>query len=1155
MKSRSPSTTFASRSNLSRCIYRRRFLLGAAALISSTSFGTAAELLKWDVTGLSGATGSAAASTISAGVTGSLLTGGGTTGNTTSPANTWNRTFTLTADAAAAQAAGNYFSFTTTAAAGYTVSISGITGLNLGKTSTAGPTSAALFYSTDGGTTFIQTGSTFTVTSTLTSAASTFDDTIAVTPLVIAGGSTVQWRLVVYNGVAGRLGIGSAGTDDFGLTGTSVPDVAASNLLWTGTGGNDWNTTPANTNWANTDLANAPAPFIANDNVTVNIPASITVDAGGVTAGNVTVSNNSGTVEITSGDIAGLVLAKSAAGTFSISGTNSFSGGVFLTGGTLQTAGNAALGGSTISINGATLQTTSGATAISNVLSLGTAGSTISTDANVTFSGQFNTTGAAINASNPLTKSGPGILTLTRTGSSALGNQMTNNSTGGAVELDITAGGVIFSGTGQRNLGGTSTWDAPVTLNGGTLMLHGGAVNGTGAISVSANSSINSRLNFSTANLSNAISVASGITLSLDSANGNNALAVSGEISGDGAITKTGNGVVRIEGANTYLGTTTISAGTLRVGTGLAGTLGVGDVILAGGTLQLNREDNVTISNLITGTGNVTGSALDRTATLNGANTYIGVTTITEGRLGAPVLADGELESSIGQSTADPANLVFNGGSLIYSGAVAASTNRDFTLGINGGGPSAADVGSIAYTSTNPITLAGAVPDTTASVSTTPSITALITGTRYQIVTVGDTDFTLIGAASNTVGVEFTATGPGVGTGTVVSGLTVGNTYRIATPGTTDFTLLGAASSTTNTVFVATASGFNSGTGTIAYANANFRPFRLGGSGTGNNTIAASVIDGPTDPNLFNPNRTSFSKNGTSTWTTTGVHTYTGPTAVNSGILRIDGVSPATTGAVTVVNGASLGGNGLTGGAATLNPGGGLAAKISDWTGSAGSGYDDLAVASLTVNGTMTVVVDTTGLANFTESVKSFTILNAGGGITGFNPANVTFTSTGFPGTGTWSLAQSGNTLVLSYALAAANPYLAWATGAPYNLSGGNELPGADPDEDGISNSVEFVIGGNPASVSNTAMLPTLVVDSDNFIFTYRLSDLSAYLNPTVQYSSSLGTWTTAQNGVNGVTIGAPTALETGIKQVVVTIPKALAAGSKLFARLQVVVP
>ena len=45
--------------------------------------------------------------------------------------------------------------------------------------------------------------------------------------------------------------------------------------------------------------------------------------------------------------------------------------------------------------------------------------------------------------------------------------------------------------------------------------------------------------------------------------------------------------------------------------------------------------------------------------------------------------------------------------------------------------------------------------------------TALVTGTTYQILTVGTTDFTLIGASSNTVGVIFTATGAGTGTGTV----------------------------------------------------------------------------------------------------------------------------------------------------------------------------------------------------------------------------------------------------------------------------------------------------------------------------------------------------------------------------------------------------
>ena len=45
--------------------------------------------------------------------------------------------------------------------------------------------------------------------------------------------------------------------------------------------------------------------------------------------------------------------------------------------------------------------------------------------------------------------------------------------------------------------------------------------------------------------------------------------------------------------------------------------------------------------------------------------------------------------------------------------------------------------------------------------------TALVTGTVYQILTVGTSDFTLVGASANTIGTIFTATGTTTGTGTV----------------------------------------------------------------------------------------------------------------------------------------------------------------------------------------------------------------------------------------------------------------------------------------------------------------------------------------------------------------------------------------------------
>jgi len=52
-----------------------------------------------------------------------------------------------------------------------------------------------------------------------------------------------------------------------------------------------------------------------------------------------------------------------------------------------------------------------------------------------------------------------------------------------------------------------------------------------------------------------------------------------------------------------------------------------------------------------------------------------------------------------------------------------------------------------------------------------PSVTAgsFATSTKYRILTIGSTNFTLIGASANTVGVVFTATGAGVGTGTATA--------------------------------------------------------------------------------------------------------------------------------------------------------------------------------------------------------------------------------------------------------------------------------------------------------------------------------------------------------------------------------------------------
>lgn len=94
--------------------------------------------------------------------------------------------------------------------------------------------------------------------------------------------------------------------------------------------------------------------------------------------------------------------------------------------------------------------------------------------------------------------------------------------------------------------------------------------------------------------------------------------------------------------------------------------------------------------------------------------------------------------------------------------------------------------------------------------------TSLVNGTRYQILSVGSTDFTAVGAAANIVGTIFTATGAGTGTGTAASmvsagSFVVGTDYTIGTIGTTDFTLIGAAYNAVGLTFTAT--GVGTGTG------------------------------------------------------------------------------------------------------------------------------------------------------------------------------------------------------------------------------------------------------------------------------------------------------------------------------------------------------
>jgi autotransporter-associated beta strand protein len=151
-----------------------------------------------------------------------------------------------------------------------------------------------------------------------------------------------------------------------------------------------------------------------------------------------------------------------------------------------------------------------------------------------------------------------------------------------------------------------------------------------------------------------------------------------------------------------------------------------------------------------------------------------------------------------------------------------------------------------------------------------------------------------------------------------------------------------------------------------------------------------------------------------------------------------------------------------------------------------------------------------------------------------------------FSGSGTLKVTSSGN------------PYQTWAA-----LNG---IPGAsgaaDADGDGISNAIEFLIGGDPSGPdsNSAALLPTVDNSNASYVdFVFRRTDEAAESEHFVEYGSELTGWTTAEPGEpveNPVVITeTDDGFGEGIDQVTVRIPRALAEDARLFVRLRVNIP
>jgi Family of unknown function (DUF6288)/PA14 domain/Bacterial Ig-like domain (group 3)/YDG domain/Bacterial Ig domain/HEAT repeats len=131
----------------------------------------------------------------------------------------------------------------------------------------------------------------------------------------------------------------------------------------------------------------------------------------------------------------------------------------------------------------------------------------------------------------------------------------------------------------------------------------------------------------------------------------------------------------------------------------------------------------------------------------------------------------------------------------------------------------------------------------------------------------------------------------------------------------------------------------------------------------------------------------------------------------------------------------------------------------------------------------------------------------------------------------------------------ALTPFESWASDPAHGLTAGiNDDPLDDPDHDGFSNLLEFVLGGAPM-VSSQVIQPTFTQNGGNRVFSYQRSHLSkSSTTQIVEYGDQLTGWTPLtipQQSAGAVTI-TPGA-SSDLVEVIIPTP-----GDKCFVRLKV---
>ena len=736
------------------------------------------------------------------------------------------------------------------------------------------------------------------------------------------GASAFTLATPLPNRATGALDFSHAGLIDLTVTGTDF-------LIWTGATTNTWDTTnqnwKLNSNGAATTYIDNPGDSVVFDDSAGSAHTTVSLNSGDLHPTAVTFNNNTLNYVLQGTNaIAGTTgLTKNGTGAVTITNANTYSGGTTINAGTLQ-LGNAGTTGS-LSASGAITDNASLVINRSNAVTQGTdfgpgiTGSGSLTQAGtgtLTLSGtNAYTGGTTVNAGTTLVLNGGGTGAGTVQGTVSVGpgatlNLSSNNALGmgtGSVATVSVNGGTVTSTAGNSegfltsfNLaGGTVAAGSQFRFNVNAATPPTISSSASGTVSTFA-ATIDDVENSGTAgNL--VVNVASGFTTS------GTDLTISGVISDNGGLTKSGSGYLNLTGANTFSGPVTVSGGTLNVGNNGANDGSSSALGLANGGKTITVSPGATLNGTVNnwfGSGSasnlptitVNGGTLSTNRytalgalNLNGATVVASSTDSTSGNYQAFAFTGNVTVSGSAPSTISSTNITAttggyhlgdttNGtaGSTLFTVASTGTANtpdltvsaplinqsNDFGakngLSANAGGLTKAGAGVMALTATNTYTGATLVN----------AGTLLVTGstTAGSAVTVNNSG-TILGGTGTVAGTV------NVGSGAIIS---AGNTVQSLTGKLTTGALTLTSGSTFNAL-LASSTNFStlSANGTTTLGGAAFSVSTTSGA----TFTSGSVLELITSP---------VSGNFTNTTFTAGGYSFTADYTTNSGFFDVD---------------------------------------------------------------------------------------------------------------------------------------------------------------------------------------------------------------------------------------------------------------------------